>query len=125
MLSRNLIKFYAGGTNSMKTANELFERLKTDEAFAKDFTEALKARREAGAKSYYETVIPSAEKFGYSISKEELDEYIALQDTELSEEELGKVAGGTSCGIIGVTVLVTLATGGTIAATIQKALSDD
>ena len=117
MLSRNLIKFYAGGTNSMKTANELFERLKTDEAFAKDFTEALKARREAGAKSYYETVIPSAEKFG--------DEYIALQDTELSEEELGKVAGGTSCGIIGVTVLVTLATGGTIAATIQKALSDD
>ena len=109
----------------MKKATDLFKRLKTDEAFAKDFTEALKVRREEGAKSYYETVIPSAEKFGYSISKEELDEYIALQDTELSEEELGKVAGGTSCGIIGVTVLVTLATGGTIAATIQKALSDD
>ena len=84
----------------MKKATDLFKRLKTDEAFAKDFTEALKARREAGAKNYYETVIPSAEEFGYSISKEELDEYIALQDTELSEEELGKVAGGASCATI-------------------------
>ena len=109
----------------MKTAKELFERLKTDEAFAKEFVKALDARREAGAGSYYETIIPSAEEYGYSVSREELDEYIGSQDTELSEEELGKVAGGTSCGVIGVTVLVTLAGTGTIAAAVQKTLSDD
>ena len=81
----------------MKTAKELFERLKTDEAFAKEFSEALTAKREAGAKSYYETIIPAAEERGYELSKEELDEILNAQDTELSAEELGKVAGGGSC----------------------------
>ena len=81
----------------MKTAKELFERLKTDEAFAKEFAEALKTKREAGAKSYYETYIPAAAERGYELSKEELDEIINAQETELSPEELGKVAGGTSC----------------------------
>ena len=109
----------------MKTAKELFERLKTDAAFAKEFTEELNAKREAGAHNYYETIIPSAEKYGYSVSRKDVDEYIDSQDTELSAEELGKVAGGTSCGVIGWSVLVTLAATGTIAATVQNALSDD
>ena len=81
----------------MKTVKELFEGLKTDEAFAKEFNEALKAKREAGAKSYYETFIPAAAERDYEISREELDEIINAQETELSPEELVKVAGGTSC----------------------------
>ena len=81
----------------MKTANELFERLKTDEAFAKEFAEALKSKREAGAKNQYETIIPTAKENGYSVSEEELDEFINSQDIDLSEEELGKVAGGVTC----------------------------
>ena len=81
----------------MKSAKELFERLKTDGAFAKDFSEALKAKREAGAKSYYETFIPAAAERGYELSREELDEVLKAQDSELSAEELGKVAGGGSC----------------------------
>ena len=84
----------------MKTAKELFERLKTDEAFAKEFTEAVTAKREAGAKSYFETYIPAAAERGYELSKEELDAVINSQDTELSAEDLGKVAGGTSCILI-------------------------
>ena len=44
----------------MKTAKELFERLRTDEAFATEFTEALQSKRKAGAKNYYETMIPAA-----------------------------------------------------------------
>ena len=91
----------------MKTAKELFERLKTDEAFAKEFSEALTAKREAGAKSYYETIIPAAEERGYELSKEELDEILNAQDTELSPDELGKVAGGASC-LVAVTATAIL-----------------
>ena len=81
----------------MKTAKELFERLKTDEAFAKEFSEALTAKREAGAKSYYETIIPVAEERGYMVTKEDIDEMLKVHDEELSPDELGKVAGGASC----------------------------
>ena len=81
----------------MKTAKELFEKLKTDEAFAKAFTESLNAKREAGAKNYYETMIPAANEFGYELTAGEIDEIVNAQDTELSPDELGKVAGGASC----------------------------
>ena len=91
----------------MKTAKELFERLKTDEAFAKEFSEALQAKREAGAKSYYETFIPAAAERGYELSKEELEEAINSQDSELSPEELGTVAGGTSA-CIPLTAVITV-----------------
>ena len=95
----------------MKTAKELFERLKTDEAFAKEFSEALTAKREAGAKSYYETIIPAAEERGYELSKEELDEILKAQDSELSAEELGKVAGGGSCVTLVIgTIMFTIGT---------------
>ena len=95
----------------MKTAKELFERLKTDEAFAKEFSEALTAKREAGAKSYYETIIPAAEERGYELSKEELDEILKAQDSELSAEELGKVAGGGSCVTLVIgTIMLTIGT---------------
>jgi hypothetical protein len=95
----------------MKTAKELFEILKTDEAFAKEFSEALTAKREAGAKSYYETIIPAAEERGYELSKEELDEILKAQDSELSAEELGKVAGGGSCVTLVIgTIMITIGT---------------
>ena len=108
----------------MKTAKELFERLKTDEAFAKEFAEALKTKREAGAKSYYETYIPAAAERGYELSKEVLDEIINAQETELSPEELGKAAGGTSC--LPATVWIGSVLGLTIAgAGVVITLSDD
>ena len=95
----------------MKTAKELFERLKTDEAFAKEFSEALTAKREAGAKNYYETIIPAAEERGYELSKEELDEILKAQDSELSAEELGKIAGGGSCVTLVIgTIMITIGT---------------
>ena len=112
----------------MKTAKELFERLKTDETFLKEFDEALKVKREAGAKSVYETFIPAAAERGYEISKEELDEILNAQETELSAEDLGKVAGGTSCLGVGAVLTIslvgaTLFSGGVAAVT--YALRDD
>ena len=83
----------------MKTAKELFERLRTDEAFATEFTEALQSKRKAGAKNYYETMIPAANERGYELTAKDIDELINSHDSELSPEELGKVAGGTSACI--------------------------
>ena len=90
----------------MKTAKDFFERLKADETFAKEFAETLKAKREAGVSGLYETVIPAAEESGYSVSREELDEFISSQESELSEEELGKVAGGSEL----FTIVISLVT---------------
>ena len=81
----------------MKTAEELFNRLKTDEAFASEFAGALTAKREAGAANYYETMIPAANEAGYELTKEDIDAVLDANKGELTEEELGKVAGGTSC----------------------------
>ncbi len=38
-------KLLNGGTDAVKTAKELFERLKTDEAFAKEFAEVLLSQK--------------------------------------------------------------------------------
>ena len=103
----------------MKTSKEFFERLKTDEAFAKEVGEKIAAKREAGAANYYETIIPVAEELGYEVKKEELDAINEAQNSELSEEELGKVSGGGSC-----LVLVTIASVLGITATIMVSLNE-
>ena len=84
----------------MKTSKEFFERLKTDEAFAKEVGEKIAAKREAGAANYYETIIPVAAELDYEVKEEELDAISEAQTSELSEEELGKVSGGGSCLVI-------------------------
>lgn len=81
----------------MKTSKEFFERLVNDEAFAAQVEEAIKAKREAGAANYYETIIPTANELGYEVSEEELDALNKQAELEMSEEELGKVSGGLSC----------------------------
>ena len=86
----------------MKTSKELIERLQTDEAFAKEFDEALKARRESGAKNVYECFIPVAAEYDYAISKEEMDAFMAEHAEEMSEEELGKLSGGSCVFFVSV-----------------------
>ena len=81
----------------IKTSKEFFERLEKDEEFAKEVDEALKSKRESGAKNYYETFIPVAEEKGYKVTAEDIDAVVEQASQELTEEELGKVAGGTSC----------------------------
>ena len=93
----------------MKTAKAFFERLQSDEAFAQKVNESIQARREAGARNYYETFIPVAAENGYELTKEELDSVIEAVRSEVSEEELGKVAGGTSCigALISMAITIT------------------
>ena len=107
----------------MKTAKEFFERIQNDEAFAKEIAEACQAKRDAGATNYYETIIPVAEERGYEVTEENLDSIVENMSSELSEEELGKVAGGTSCIVVfymvGSLVSVTIAT-----ATVTKIIDE-
>ena len=81
----------------MNGTKAFFDRLNSDSVFASQVDEELNAAREAGASSYLETVIPVAEAHGYKITEEELANMIEGQSEVISEEELGKVAGGTSC----------------------------
>ena len=81
----------------MGSSKEFFDRLANDEKFAEEISAEIKARRDSGAANYYETFIPVAEAHGYEVTQEDLDEIYDAQIAEMSEEELGKVAGGTSC----------------------------
>ncbi|MBR5088790.1 MAG: hypothetical protein IK093_05130 [Ruminiclostridium sp.] len=94
----------------MKTAKELIERLQNDEAFAKEYTEALKAKQESGTNDVYESVIPVAAGFGYEITNKDIDEIRASADEELSADELGNAAGGTFA-IAGAVAAVLFGTG--------------
>ena len=111
----------------MKTSKELIERLQSDEAFVKEFDEALKSKRESGAKNVYECFIPVAADYGYAVSKEEMDAFAAERSEELSEEELGKLSGGTACVAAswGLLVATGLLSALTAASAIATALSDD
>ena len=81
----------------MKTAKEFTERLNSDEAFAKQVSEKVKAKKDAGAKDYTEALIPVAAELGYEITKEQVEAFLTKQSEAISEEELGKTAGGTCC----------------------------
>ena len=81
----------------MKTAKELFTRIQSDDAFAKEFGDKLRERKQAGSTSQYDTLIPVAAEYGYEVTESQIDAISNGIEDELSEEELGKVAGGTSC----------------------------
>ena len=105
----------------MQTVKDLFERLKTDEAFAKEFSDAVQAKGAPDADNIYGALIMTAEEYGYTVTKEDIDEFVNSQDIELDAEELGKAAGGTvltlvlasggalafASGVLSVSVLVT------------------
>ena len=81
----------------MKSSKEFFERLKTDEAFAKEVGEKIQASVEAGeTNDYKEILISIAGEYGYELEEDELEELYDKATAEMSEEELGKVAGGTT-----------------------------
>ena len=81
----------------MKTAKEFIKKLQNDEAFAKQVNDGIQAKKAAGAKDYTEALIPVAAELGYEITKEQVEAFNASVNESISEEELGKAAGGTSC----------------------------
>ena len=80
----------------MNTSKEFFERLQNDEAFAQEVGAKVKEKMDAGETDYKALWLPIANEYGYELTEEELDERYEAAAGELSDEELGKVAGGTS-----------------------------
>ena len=95
----------------MKTAKEFIERIQTDEAFAKEVNEKIQAKKDAGAKDYTEALLPVAAGLGYEVTKEQVEALRVKQSEVLTEEELGKAAGGTSCWAVVASVFSVSATG--------------
>ena len=90
----------------MKTAKDFLEKLQSDEAFAKEAGEKARAMIDAGEKDYKVLWGSIAAEYGYELTDEELDEWYKAASAELSDEELGKVAGGTTPLLAVTSVLV-------------------
>lgn len=91
----------------MKTSEEFFERLKNDKDFADRIREAIFAKKREGATNGFEVLISVAAVEGYELTKEEIDGLADSQGEDISEEELGKIAGGWPCVMASALVLVT------------------
>ena len=107
----------------MKTAKEFIQRLKDDEAFAKEVNERIQAKKDAGAKDYSEALLPAAAALGYEITKEQVETLRKKQSDILSEEELGKAAGGTSC-VAAIVATATAFSSATVTVAVTTAVSD-
>ena len=88
----------------MKTAKEYVERMRGDKAFAAQMNEKVKALLDAGEKDAFSAVSKAAKELGYEISPEQVRE-INKPNEDVSEEELGKLAGDTSCIPVAVSAL--------------------
>ncbi len=79
----------------MKTSREFFDRLRTDKDFTAKVRDAAAAKKKAGATDAFEAMIAIAADEGYELTRETLEKF--MEDNPISEEELGKVAGGFCC----------------------------
>ena len=77
----------------MKTAKEFIEKMQSDKDFTAQVKEKVKAAKDAGAEDTFAAISTVSKELGYEISPEQLKE-IENQSEDVSDEELGKVAGG-------------------------------
>ena len=66
----------------MKSAEEFFKRLDTDNEFAKKIYEALKEKKEQGSTNYYETFNQIANENGYELTREAVDCYLENNNSD-------------------------------------------
>ena len=76
----------------MKTAKEYIEKMQSDKEFAAQMSEKAKALLAAGEKDVFAAVSKAAKELGYELSPEQVRE-INKRNEDISEEELGKLAG--------------------------------
>ena len=106
----------------MKNTKDFFERLQSDEAFAKEIAEKVKEKTDAGEQDYKKVWIPIAAEYDYELSDKELDSMYEKAAGELSDEELGKIAGGTTPTIV---VAITVYSVATATSCLTYYLTDD
>ena len=80
----------------MKTANELFERLNSDEAFRREIRAMVVALKEGGAENLFAAMAKAAESLGYAVTEDEVRTYRTAHSGELSDELLNNISGGAN-----------------------------
>ena len=104
----------------MKSSKEFFDRLRSDEEFAKEAGTKAKEKIDAGEDDYKSIWMPIAAEYGYELNEEELEEMFNEMTKDMSDEELGKAAGGTSLAslvALGITGTISIISTGYIVAT--------
>ena len=104
----------------MKPSKEFFEWLHDDEAFAKIIAEKAKEKIDGREKDYKAILIPLAAEYGYDVTGGELDKLAEKASDDISDEELGKIAGGTTPAIAVTATLTLLSIGYSVLATNSK-----
>ena len=80
----------------MKTANELFERFNSDEAFRREIRATVVALKEGGAENLFAAMAKAAESLGYAVTEDEVRTYRTAHSGELSDELLNNISGGAN-----------------------------
>ena len=106
----------------MKTLKDLIEAM-GDENFLNEFSEDVQKLSEEKKIESKDAFIAVAKEKGYEVSSEELDELVKQNSELISDEELGKVAGGATPAITAVLSIVSLV--GSITATISYKVTQD
>ena len=78
----------------MKTAKEFIEKMQSDKDFTAQVKEKVKAAKDAGAEDTFAAINTVSKELSYEISPEQIKEIVASASEDISDEELGKVAGG-------------------------------
>lgn len=81
----------------MKTSKEFFDRLGNDPAFAEEVSRKVADLRASGVTVASEAVIPVAAEYGYEVTADQIAQKSEESTAEMSEADLGKIAGGTTC----------------------------
>ena len=79
----------------MKTAKEFFERYDLDERFCKEVNATIKTLKAGGADNLFTAAVQAAGSLGYTVTEEEVKAFRMKQSSELSDELLESVSGGT------------------------------
>lgn len=82
----------------MASASELFSRLREDPEFVNGFAAKVKAVMESSEDKddNVSAIIKTASEYGYEVTPEDIEAQKTQLSEELSEDELGKVAGGST-----------------------------
>ena len=89
----------------MKTLKDLIASL-NDESFLNEFSEDVRKLLEEKKMEPKDAFIAVAKEKGYEVRSEEIDELLEQNAELMSDEELGKVAGGATPTILGVSFVV-------------------
>ncbi len=113
----------------MKTSQEFFERVKKDNAFAEAVNDEIKKKvsddKSSDADFVYSTISQIAQEQGYDVKAEEIAEVRNEALSELSEDELAKVAGGTLPIPLIVTTVLSCITAGSLATTFSVMITQE